>query len=312
MKWKRSSPSCAKRGFTLIELLVAGALAVVVLGVALGLVITNRKVYDLDRGRTALNQNLRGALDLIGADVRQAGEALGPDFPAVEIVDGGDADELVLRRNLIDVVLPVCMSIVGNTNVVFINSPGGSGSSRPECQRVDGNGNGWDDRHEAWQAYRCAQDGVPGCQGNSQERVRAFVYNPVTGEGEWFTYDQDDMSHFKIHKSPTPSWSRSYPASDRPRLYLLEERRYRLSGDLIELVLNGDTANPQSLVDRIDRFRLRAQMSDGSWKSALGSGDDWTDIARIEVEISGSTALRGRRLSRTLKGSFLPRNVLSY
>ncbi len=307
MRSKRSSPSCASRGFTLVELLVAAALGMVVLGVAFGLVITNRKVYDLDRGRTALNQNLRSAFDLIGADVRQAGEFLSPDFPVVEIVDGGDADELVLRRSLSDVVLPVCKPI-SRTKIYIHNA---SSSSRPECLLVDGNGNGLDDRQEAWRKFRCAQDGVPGCQRNGREKVRAYLYDPVVGEGDWFVYRDDTMRRFRIKLTPS-SWSRSYPLSHRPRLYLLEERRYRLNGDMIELVLNGDTSNPQSLIDRIDLFRVRAQMNDGSWKTALGSGDQWTHIARIEVEISGSSALRGRSLDRTLRSSFFPRNVLSH
>jgi len=310
MKPKRCSPRFADGGFTIVELLLAAGIAVVVLGLALGLVITNRKVYDLDRARTALNQNLRSSLDLIGADVRQAGESLGVDFPAIEIVDRGDADELVLRRNLLDEVLPVCMPVSGNQNDVFINSPGASGHGGPACTKVDGNGNGWDDRHEAWRSYRCEQDGVPGCQDNSRERVRAFIYDPSSGQGEWFDYVADDMSQFKIHKDPSPPWSRSYPQNSR--LYLLEERRYRLVGDVIELVKNGDVQNPQSLVDRIDKFRVRARMTDGSWKDELGAGDDWTAIASVEIKVTGSVALRGRALERTLEGKFLPRNVLSY
>ena len=106
----RSSPctrSCAD-GYTLIELLVALAVASALLGATLAVAMSSRESYTTDQNRTRTNQNLRAALDLVGIEIRQSGERLPSDFPALEIVDGaeGAPDRLILRRNLLDEVLP--------------------------------------------------------------------------------------------------------------------------------------------------------------------------------------------------------------
>ncbi len=92
-------------GFTLVEILVALGIASLLLGVILSTTLGHRRLYVLDQNRTAANQNLRAALDILVADLRQAGERLPLDFPAVEVRNG---TELVLRRNLFDVVLSLC------------------------------------------------------------------------------------------------------------------------------------------------------------------------------------------------------------
>ena len=315
MPRKPSIPSSASHGLTLIELLVAAAIAVILLGLAFQVVVSNRRIYTLDRARTAVNQNLRAALDLIGADVRQAGERLSADFPALEIIDHGQADELILRKGILDAVLPVCKDVSGNQDVIFINREGNAPHDNPACYRVDGNGNGWDDRQEAWQAFRCQQDGAPGCQNNDREVARAFLYDPVTGTGEWFTYDADDLSKFKVHKVSQPPWQYSYPANHRPRLYLVEEHRYTLdtSNGLLQLVKNGEVTNPLDLVDHVTAFSVEIDLQDGSHQTAFGTGDGWTQIKAVVVRIQAKEDYaRGRTLVRTLEGRYLPRNVLSH
>jgi len=314
MRWKPSSPNSASAGFTLVELLVAAAIALALLGLAFGLVISNRRVYHLDRARTAVNQNLRAALDLIGADIRQAGERLPASFPAVLVVDGGSKDELALRKNLLDEVLPVCKDVNGNQDVVFINAPGSSPPSNPACVKVDDNGNGWDDRHEAWRDYRCRQDGVPGCQGNEREVARVYIYDPVDDKGEWFTYDADDMSQFKVHKQSTAHWTHNYDADHHPRLYLLQERRYRLTGDVLELVLNGDATHPLKLVDRIQRFEVTVKLQgEATPRTSFEAGDPWTRIEAVNVELEAEEGYgRGKSVVRALSGRYFPRNVLSH
>lgn len=69
-----------KKGFTLVEILVALGIAGLLLGIVLSTTLGHRRLYVLDQNRTAANQNLRAALDILVADLRQAGRGF-PGLP---------------------------------------------------------------------------------------------------------------------------------------------------------------------------------------------------------------------------------------
>jgi type IV pilus assembly protein PilW len=311
MLQKQSTLSSAK-GFTLVELLIALGIGTLLLGLALGLVLSNRRLYTLDQTRTALNQNLRAALDILGADIRQAGERMPVDFSPIEVRGG---NTLILRRNLLEEVLSVCdrNGINGNQDNIPVadrNPPNNASAEYLEaCGYKDLNGNGYDDRIDAWRAYRCNLDGNPSCNtGASREIARVYIYDPVRQIGEWFDYDAEDRSGFKIHKGNNDRWQRSYNAL--ARLYLLEERRYTLQNGILQLILNDDTRNPLRLVDRVTNFRVAVRTRSGTRYldySSAPSQESWRNIAAIEVAITVQD--RGQR--RELTAEYLPRNVLS-
>src|SRR5210317_2077271 len=112
MNSKRFSLSCSK-GFTLPELMVAMAITSFVAGMALTLALSSHDTIETDQNRTEINQNLRSGMDLLGINVRQAGERLPEDVPAIQVVNGDDGapDEILLRKNMMDHVLPVCKDI---------------------------------------------------------------------------------------------------------------------------------------------------------------------------------------------------------
>ncbi|RMF93696.1 MAG: hypothetical protein D6736_01335 [Nitrospinota bacterium] len=137
-------------GLTIVELLIAATVGITVLGIALSVALSSHRVYQYDQARTALNQNLRIAIDLLSIDVLQAGERVPGTFPAIELIDGdnGAPDQLMLRQNLLDQVLPVCKRVRAGTatNVVFAalaaNPPQG-------CERSSQQNN-----FDAWRNYR--------------------------------------------------------------------------------------------------------------------------------------------------------------
>ncbi len=93
-------------GVTLIELLISVAVGLIIITSAFGLTMSNRQLLAVDQERTEVNQNLRSALDIIGADVRVTGERLGSTgVPAMAVRNG---NELVLRRSVHDDVMPAC------------------------------------------------------------------------------------------------------------------------------------------------------------------------------------------------------------
>jgi type IV pilus assembly protein PilW len=272
---------------------------------ALTLATSARKVFEQDRNRTAINQNLRSGIDLLGIDVRQAGERMPGNAPAIEITNGASnaPDELILRRNLLDYVLPVCKNI-NNTSaadVVFV-AKNGAGSIPPGCAPVpDSNGDGWPDNIEAWRNYRLAHGGA----------ILAFIYNPVTHEGEFFTYDDEDNSDFHIHRLNTENWHHDYPVNQQPRIYIIDQRRYLMSGDILQYIENEDTAHPVNLVNRLLDFQVRALMDDGTVATSMPVTSDWTHLQSVEVKLVGTANFSGRTMRRTLMSRFFPRNILS-
>lgn len=300
-----------KKGFTLVEILVALGIAGLLLGVILSTTIGHRRLYVLDQNRTAVNQNLRAALDILVADLRQAGERLPLDFPAVQVRNNGT--ELVLRRNLFDVVLNLCdrNGISGNQDNIPVadrNPPRNAPTEYIEaCGFRDEDNNGFDDRIDAWRNYRCSQDGNPTCEtGNRREVVRVYIYDPNTGRGEWFDYDGEDRSGVHLHKGNSDRWQNSYgPLS---RLYLLEERRYYLSESENILMLAENGGAGRGLVADVVSFQVRAKAGNSTYANFPSAGVSWTSLEYVEVTVKS----RLGNVERALSTQAVPRNVFSH
>jgi type IV pilus assembly protein PilW len=61
------------RGFTLLELMISMVLGLVVIGGALGVVLSNRQSYRTNEGLSQVQERARTAFELLARDVRQAG-----------------------------------------------------------------------------------------------------------------------------------------------------------------------------------------------------------------------------------------------
>lgn len=284
------------RGFTISEFLVVSFLGLLLMGSVTTSALGYKKVLGKDIVRSRLNQNLRGALDILAADVRVGGENLVSSFPAVELVNGagGASDELIVRRNLLDEVLPVCVSINSGASVssiYFAVSGNVAGCAY----------SGHASNYDAWRNYRIANGGS----------VRAYIFNTSTKQGEFFDYtgESDTGSQYYLSR-PSGSFANSYPVG-ASAVYILEEWRYRVDAGLFQIVENRDTANPLNVAYDIADLQLSAVLSDGTTVESFGSSDDWTEIARISVSLTGTDRYNGETISRTASSSFFPRNILS-
>lgn len=290
-------------GFTLVELMVSMVVAFIVLSMGLLAVTYSRKLYLEDQDRTNLNQNLRAAMDLVGTDIKQAGERItDAKFPAIDITS---SSELLLRRRLDLPILPVCQAIASSSsNPIYI----ALSTSPPQgCSLLDSDGDGLPDNLVAWRDYRCNQDGVSGCQGNSQEQVRAYIYDG-NGNGEFFTYTGEDMTNFQM-QTASYTWQRAYGTSSS--IYLLEERRFSLSGNVLQLSIDGNT--PKKLVNQLNRFEVKAVMQNGSEKNNFPeSGDSWQQLKSIKVTFTATPPKDTKNINNFQAfGQFFPRNVIS-
>lgn len=316
-------------GFSIVEMLIALVVTLVVTAGALTLALSSRNLFALDAARTRLNESIRGSRDFLMADIRQVGERLSPTFPAIEIINGedlpsgqpGDPDRLVLRRNLVDTTLRSCRDVDGTDRKIYISGLGEDDDidddPRPGCVAVpDNDGDGWADNHQVWRDYRLSSGELI----DARLTVPAYLYNPQTGEGEFFLYHGDDRDEAYIETVSGHSWTYEYPVEDLPQIFLLEERRYQLDGDLLQLVVNQDEVHPLNLVDGIEEFQLRARfripappaapVEPAPWDS-FGHGDDWTVLRAIEVRVHGRVIFKDESIEREWSSEILPRNVLS-
>jgi type IV pilus assembly protein PilW len=304
-----------QHGFTLIELLITLVVGMLVISAAVSVTIASNRMFRVDRARTRMNQDLRAASDLVGADVRTAGSYLPNDGLQPVVVRNGN--ELEIRRSLLSTQLPVCVDVKGGSNadVVFVSSNNNKYlEERPECDKDsrDINNNGRPDNLEEWEAYRMDTSINPG------QQVSVYIWPSDDGNGEFFVYDDEDGSNQHIHKDKG-KWQNDYSRANNPNMYVLEMRRYQLSDDgILQLIINEDEENPLNLVNNITDFQVRAVLTDGTVVTDFGDGlnnttDLFTDIASIEIDVQAEEQVRPDQVvSRELNNRFFPRNILNF
>lgn len=290
---------------TLLEVLVASTISLGVLGMMITMVVSNRSAYTSDLARTRLHQNIRSAFDVLSSEVRQAGERLPFSFPAILIVDGasGAPDQLTLRRNLLDQSLILCQALT--TATVGGNFPISSSTAGlpPACTYGQQS-----TAYNAWRAFRTAQGGS----------YRTFVYDMGSHLGEFFVYNTEaDSGTSQLIHSTAAHWANNYTLGTTSA-YAINEWTFKLSSvagqtDLLQIIENGDTANPKNVVYGVQNIQFSALMTDGTTKTSFAATDNWGLIQSISVTITGSdTYDNGRKtVSATLRTDLFPRNVLS-
>ncbi len=215
-------------GFTLIELLVASAVALTVLSIALGVMSEQRRWTLTNSARANANDNLRLVSDLIGQDIKQAGERLdqNTEMPGVSIIPGATAaapDTLVLQRQVISQTLPVCQNIAAGSSNTSVDVSLITPSTVTNCLYSDGvlpanepsaslQALKPTDNLRAFRTYRCSLDTVgsasvdpcarttntASCQqtgGSDQECGWAYIDDPVNHRGEFFLYSYEDSGN---------------------------------------------------------------------------------------------------------------------
>jgi type II secretory pathway pseudopilin PulG len=272
------------KGFTLLELVFGMLITIIVGGLALNAFIQASNSFNKDKKDIDSNQKLSAILELIGNDVRQAGEQINDaSFPAVEIEPNTDAGSMVgsskitIRRAL-SVALTLCDNnpLSGATSVLTVAEDALATSgcnvgtlstttipttvSRPNalrqardkrCQLDDPNGN-----------YTVANTDF--CQGNAAESVMAIMSDGL-GNFRTLRYTDDNEVSATKYQISVSSLSASIPnaaatfASGATPIYLIEESIYSLTNDgWIQVARNG--GNPQTLVKGVTAFNVDARV----------------------------------------------------
>ncbi len=324
------------KGATLSELLLGTLIASTVISLAAMSFSWLRQMYVKDQQRNDVNQTLRSVFEIVGSDVRQAGEgfAQDPNFPSIVITENSGNSEISIRRSLLTTSLPVCRQIVSGTsdNVLVVDDT----SSIAGCDLIDDDNNGWPDSLQTWKDYRLSNGTT----------IRAFIYDGA-GNGEFFKYYGEET--FQADGSavtPSPgavasgslntnnhTWQNTYGNNSASRIYLIEERRYRLQGDTLQLVINDDVTQTSSVVGNLETFNVIAHIQQDllnnsyreytctvippvdstSCSGSLVYAYAWSQIKFIEIK---PKALIYDNYSSSIKAEqsqkVFPRNVLNY
>lgn len=281
-----------------MELLVSMALGSLLMTLVMSATIVNKETMGRDFIRTRLNQNLRGALDVVGFDVRLSGENLPNSFPAIELVNGTTAtapDQLTIRRNLLDEVLNLCTTVTVSTNAEIVFSP--TGATTPSACVYANNAT----NYNSWRNYRLGKGGT----------VKAFIWDRVNKVGEFFNYGGETSagSKYAIQRSGG-TWSRTYLANTAS-IYILEEWTYRVQGDILQLVENQNVTTPYNVSFGIRNFQVSITDTAGTTYTGFNTTNNWKLIRTVTVDITGQEVFQKKNMLRTLTGTYFPRNVLS-
>ncbi len=276
-------------GLTTIELLMALGVSSIIFSVVLGLILSSQRLYDTDHTRVQTLQNLRGNLDVIGVDIRKAGVNLPASFPALLISDGGSgADTLTVRQGLDSTPLTICVD-----NTLIVND---GNLNNPNCDFVDNDANSFPDSLDLWQSIRTADGGTT---------LKAYIYTPATGQGEFFDISNEvDLGGGQYGLNGTTSNSYLQGA----RIYIVEERKYQLVADVLEMVVNEVDTFKVSF--GIKDLQVQVGLQDGSTTNSFDVTDNWKTVDWIDVTLKAQGS-DGEGSIRTLSSRVLPRNVIS-
>lgn len=80
-------PTQKNSGFSLIELIVAMAVSSIIIVLASQALLQTQSSFSRDQRRVSANQKMSSVLELVGREIRQAGELItDPDFPTIQVV----------------------------------------------------------------------------------------------------------------------------------------------------------------------------------------------------------------------------------
>lgn len=278
------------------------SLGMLLTGMIMSSTILHNRTFRKDLVRTRIEQNLRGAFEIIGAQIRQAGERLPAAFPAIELVNNGSggSDVLTLRRSLLD-PLTVCQNITTGSGVLNVYLNNTTAGAPPACVTT-----GQSSVLATYTSYRSEYGGP----------VPAFIWNLTGKVGEHFFYNAETNSGNNVWLTRSSGlWANAYPNLGA-MVFVLDEWTFQRSvtageTDIIEIVQNGDTSNKQKLVFGITDFQVVLNMKDGTTKTSFTQTEDWTQIKSIAVTLTGQDTYRNSTITRSLSAEFFPRNILS-
>jgi prepilin-type N-terminal cleavage/methylation domain-containing protein len=109
------------KGFSLIELIVTMAISSVVVALASQLLLQTQNSFSRDQKRVSTNQKMSSVLEIIGREIRQAGELItDPDFPTIKVTplsSGSNPPVSLIVYRAVSNPMSMCTAYANNTAV---------------------------------------------------------------------------------------------------------------------------------------------------------------------------------------------------
>jgi prepilin-type N-terminal cleavage/methylation domain-containing protein len=285
------------RGFTLLELLVGMVIMSIVGGLALNAIVEAGKSYGNDKRNIESSQNLSAVLEMVGNDIKQAGEQLpnnDNNFPAVELrqetssafADGSPIQRstLIVRRALVANPLTLCAPIAagaaaGTTALTVrdsaLDNPVGT---NPNCAQNTAASANPSPLREAVN-YRCrlgdpnftydpAQDSCIQSSTNSKNDINLqnvlVAVSRRDGNMCTFRYSEQNLLFSAtqsrlVNLTQLSTCATAVDYATNSPIYLIEERRYTLDPINGNLTLSVNGRAPETLIGGIARFKVSAR-----------------------------------------------------
>lgn len=302
-------------GFTLIELLVAMALFLVVITIAFNAFSSSNKLVEADTNRVMAGQNVQGALDLLAADVRQAGENLELDLGISGITFDNGAQTMTVRRSIpADVVtgvkvqrLPLCYAS-GTTFQVSGPPPSLTTPANASCASGPSEVN-----VGPWRDYFTAQNG---------QVQAALLYRPKSGSTPSLIVRttvsavQNTTGTGNTRRTNLTLGSvlpGGFTATNGTQILLIDERRYFLdtASNELRLALGGQADDEaQAVAYAVTGLALSATLvNPDATVTSMGLTGPWRRIKQVSLNLTANNAGQGRGGARSFQATVFPRNV---
>ncbi|WP_146202763.1 hypothetical protein [Deinococcus irradiatisoli] len=309
---------------TIPELLVTMLILLIILSVIFSFTRSSLSLYQTDAARNGALGTVRSTFDVLSADVQQAGERLNSDFPAISVsADSSGNAVLVLRRGLADGPLPLCAPIPDagalyvNANNPFRQTLAGGVSNLPaSCTDNLQNLASWDAALAAGGSVGLVID-MAGLTSDSL-KVQSSATDPVSRS-----------QTLQLAAGAGLPTTRYDPRKTGPadtgrdiRLYLLENRTYRVSGG--QLTLAENFGAPQPAAPQVVAFTVTPYLKPPGALSADNpavaaslpfppspnpAGLTWKDLAFLDIRLTVTDKSGQNTVTRTLNERMTPRNA---
>jgi prepilin-type N-terminal cleavage/methylation domain-containing protein len=139
----------SKQGFTLIELIIGLLITLIVGGLALNAFVEASISFNKDKKNIESNQNLSAVLEIIGNDIKQAGEGINDgNFPVIEFsldpsntnastvantLNPQASSKIIIRRS-VSPALTLCQDISANATLPSTINVADTGSTNTNCK----------------------------------------------------------------------------------------------------------------------------------------------------------------------------------
>jgi prepilin-type N-terminal cleavage/methylation domain-containing protein len=286
----RLQPHHQLKGFTLIELLVSMAITSIISILAIQIITQISKSFNEDQKTTVNGQKMSSVLEIIGREIRQAGESVvEPNFPTVQVRERGNKGASIIVYRALSEPVTLCKGYTtGTTNITELifatdkSAAGAVNAAKPFCTVEaaevgtetfpPSRKQGWIDKRLKSPLTISSNKSLFGAIYSITNRsIKTFIYN---SEAKVVSASPTGSLILKVGISPIIATS-EIKVDDIA--YLLEKKEYLVCGNELKVRTN-------SLVESAS-FTGNASASDPACVDAIASSDPTGFVETVATNI---------------------------